>query len=567
MDDDDAITFPDAPRGELDRALTDLVDRARDVLQTQGRLRALVKANQAVVSHLDLPVVLRTIVEAAVELVGAQYGALGVVAPNGGLEQFIHVGMTPRQVDEIGHLPEGHGLLGALVDDPQPIRIDRISDDPRSVGFPAGHPGMDSFLGVPIRVRDFVYGNLYLTNHAHGAFTGEDEQLVGAFAATAGFAIDNARLFAETEARRAWSAAASEVTSALLSGESEDALTELVESVERLSAASFVGVLTPEPEGEAVMVHVARGEGAAELAGQIRPLSGDFLAGAIESGKPRVADGLDGVTLSADGVDWGPALVVPLQVNQETRALLVVLRSVGAPAFTSFDLERVADISGQAGIVIELAAARADRQRMLLLEDRTRIARDLHDHVIQQLFATGLELQSLETVLGPGTVADRLDASAGAIDAAIAQIRTVIFALSRQSAGATTVRHRILDLADEAAPMLVRPATVAFSGPVDLIVSAELAEDVIAVVREGLTNVARHANAQHTAVNLEVANSLVTLTIADDGIGLGGNTRRSGLKNGAERATQHGGTLSIDSDPNGTLLTWSVPIPDFQATP
>ncbi|MDQ1607608.1 MAG: hypothetical protein QOE16_340, partial [Microbacteriaceae bacterium] len=521
---------------------------------------------QAVVSHLDLTVVLRTIVEAAVELVGAQYGALGVIAPNGSLEQFIHVGMPPRQVDDIGHLPEGHGLLGALVDDPQPIRIDRISDDSRSVGFPTGHPEMDSFLGVPIRVRDSVYGNLYLTNHADGAFTREDEQLAVAFAATAGFAIDNARLFAETEARRAWSAAAAEVTSALLSGESADALTELVESVERLSAASFVGVLTPEQDGAAVLVQVARGEGAIELDGHVRPLSGDFLAGAIESGKPRLADGLDGETLSIDGHDWGSALVVPLQVNQETRALLVVLRAAGAPAFNSFDLERIADISGQAGIVMELAAARADRQRMLLMEDRARIARDLHDHVIQQLFATGLELQSIQTTLGPGGVADRLDANVGAIDAAIAQIRTVIFALSRQTAGAVTVRHRILDLADEVAPVLAHPATVAFSGPVDLVVNEALADDVIAVVREGLTNVARHAQAEHTAVNLEVADSLVTLTIKDDGIGLGGNARRSGLKNGADRATQHGGELSIDSDGTGTLLTWSVPIPDFQAT-
>jgi signal transduction histidine kinase len=563
--DDDAIAFPDAPRGELDRAITDLVGRAHDVLQTQGRLRALVKANQAVVSHLELPVVLRTIVEAAVELVGARYGALGVVAPNGTLEQFIHVGMPPDLVEDIGNLPEGHGLLGALIDDPRPIRLDRISDDPRSSGFPAHHPAMDSFLGVPIRVRDLVYGNLYLTNRNDGAFSREDEELVGTFAATAGFAIDNARLFAETEARRAWSAAATEVSSAQLAGESDDALMMLVQSVERLSVAAFVGVLTPDDGGKTVRIQIARGEGAAELEGHVRTLSGGLLAGAIESEIPQFADALDGQTLSDnDGKTWGPVLVVPLELEQKRNGLLVVLRPVGAVAFVPFDLERVALMAGSFGVIMELAAARADRHRMSMLEDRARIARDLHDHVIQQLFATGLELQSIQSALGPGRIADRINANVSTIDAAIAQIRTVIFALSRQ-AGSVTVRHRILDLADEVAPALAHPAAIAFSGPVDLIVNNGLADDVVAVVREGLTNIGRHAKAEHTMVKLDVANSLITLTIRDDGVGLGGSTRRSGLKNGADRAAQRGGAFSIDSDTDGTLLTWSVPIPTLEA--
>ncbi|HAM25798.1 MAG TPA: hypothetical protein DCP11_03615, partial [Microbacteriaceae bacterium] len=200
--DDDSLTFPDEPRAELDRALSELVARAQEVLTTQGRLRALLRANQAVVEQLDLPVVLRRIVESAVGLVGAQYGALGVIAPQGGLEQFINVGMTPDEVTAIGHLPEGHGLLGALIDNPRPIRLQHLSEDPRAAGFPAEHPAMDSFLGVPVRVRDEVYGNLYLTNQSSGGFSKEDEELVTALAATAGFAIDNARLFAETRRRQ-----------------------------------------------------------------------------------------------------------------------------------------------------------------------------------------------------------------------------------------------------------------------------------------------------------------------------------------------------------------------------
>lgn len=563
MVDDDAITFPDAPRAELDRALAELVERARDVMQTQGRLRALVKANRSVVSHLELPVVLRSIVEAAVDLVGAEYGALGVVSPSGGLEQFIHVGMPPEQVERIGHLPEGHGLLGALIDDPRPIRLERIADDPRSAGFPAEHPPMDSFLGVPIRVRDSVFGNLYLTNHDGGGFSRDDEQLVGALAATAGFAIDNGRLFAETESRRAWSAAGSEISAALLSGEPDDALGELVAWVTQLSRAALTCVLTKETGSDVVSVRAAHGEGADELVGTTRPLSGETLTGAFESGGPRISDGLDGETLSRSGAEWGTTLIAPFRADPESSSLLLVLRNAGDPAFTPFDLERVSDLAGQAGIALELAAARADRQRMLLLEDRTRIARDLHDHVIQQLFATGLEIQSIEASIPSKAVAERLDRSVTSIDAAIAQIRTIVFALSRQNAGAASVRNRILDLADGIAPGLARPATVGFSGPVDLVVVADLADDVSAIAREGLTNAARHAKAEHVSVTLEVDEATVTLTIEDDGVGLGSSTRRSGLKNGLERAMNRGGTMTIESADPGTRLVWCVPISEW----
>ncbi|GAA1448896.1 GAF domain-containing sensor histidine kinase [Leifsonia poae] len=562
MPDDDAITFPDAPRGELDRALQDLVERAREVMKTQGRLRALVRANQAVVSHLDLPTVLRTIIDAAVELVGARYGALGVIAQQGGLEQFIHVGMSPREVDQIGHLPEGHGLLGALIDDPRPIRLDDIAADSRSAGFPVGHPAMDSFLGVPIRVRDSVYGNLYLTNHIDGSFTHEDEQLVKALAGTAGFAIDNARLFAETEARQAWSAASAEVTSALLSGDAGDALVELVEHVERLTTSDLVCVLTAEPSAERVTVILARGRHGVGLDGAERPLDSVLLRGALESAQPQRVDALDGDAFS--DADWRPggAIIVPLPAAGAATSVLLAMRTRGAPGYSTFELERVADIAGQAGLAMELAAARADRQRMLLLEDRTRIARDLHDHVIQQLFAAGLDLQSIQAEAGRGRVADRIETTVGTLDAAITQIRTIIFALSHRADtdNANSLRHQLIDLADQLSPGLAQPATLAFSGPLDLVVDGEIADDVVAFVREALTNVARHAHAETAAVMVDATAGEVMVVIEDDGVGIGDATRRSGLRNGAERAERHGGTLEIDSDSHGTRLTWSVPL-------
>jgi GAF domain-containing protein len=252
MTDGHDFTFPDQTRSELDEALDVLVAKAKDVRATQGRLRALLRANQAVVQQLDLPVVLRRIVESAVELVRAEYGALGVVSPDGRLEQFITVGMPDELIAHIGHLPEGHGLLGALIDDPRTIRLPVLSEDSRSAGFPQGHPSMESFLGVPIKVRDEVFGNLYLTNQASGRFSADDEQLVTALAATAGIAIDNARLFAETRRRQAWSAASAEITSTLLSSEHSDSISTVATRVLALADADVVWMLLSMPRARSM---------------------------------------------------------------------------------------------------------------------------------------------------------------------------------------------------------------------------------------------------------------------------------------------------------------------------
>ena len=400
-----SMNFPDVPRGDLDKALDDLMARAREVLDTQGRLRSLLKANQAIIEHLDLAVVLQRIVEAAVELVDAQYGALGVIGKDGGLEQFINVGMSPEQVAIVGHLPRGHGLLGAVIDNPHPIRIPLIAEHELSVGFPPNHPAMTSFLGVPVRVRDEVYGNLYLTNQKSGAFTDEDEQLVTALAATAGIAIENARLFTE------------------------------------------------------------------------------------------------------------------------------------------------------------VAEARADRQRLDLLEERGRIARDLHDHVIQQLFGTGLELQSIAGLTSDATVRDRIVQSVAQLDASISQIRTVIFALTVTNDGPrSALRHAIIDLANEVAPSLSANPAVSFSGPVDLVVTDSLAEDVIAVSREALTNIIKHASATHSSVDLAVVDGRIVLTVIDDGVGIPATGRRSGLANLEQRAQLRGGEFEVSSTEKGTTLRWSVPL-------
>ena len=214
------LGFPDAPRLELDQLLMQLRDRADDVLATQGRLRGLLRANALVAGELSLPLVLRQIVESARDLLGARYAALGVLGRDGGLEQFVHVGMDDELVTRIGDLPEGRGVLGLLISEPVPIRLADLSAHPASAGFPPGHPPMTGFLGVPVRIGEEVFGNLYLTERSGGGeFSAEDEELAIALAAAAGAAIANARRFAESEQRRRWLDASGDLVPLLLSGE------------------------------------------------------------------------------------------------------------------------------------------------------------------------------------------------------------------------------------------------------------------------------------------------------------------------------------------------------------
>lgn len=561
MTDGHSFTFPDDPRGELDLALDDLVARARDVLKIQGRLRSLLKANQAIIEHLDLPVVLERIVSAAVELVGARYGALGVVAEDGTLEQFINVGMTPEEVAVIGHLPEGHGLLGAVIDNPHPIRLENLSDDPRSVGFPAGHPPMGAFLGVPVRVRDEVYGNLYLSNHDSTPFSAEDEQLVVALAATAGVAIENARLFAETRRRQAWSAASAEFTSNLLAPENGSAIGSLADRILELSDADLVWIMLQADDPSELVVDTARGLDSEAIQGFSVAVNGSLALAVLESGQPsRVDDGTEVRLALSDGRSLGPAMAVPITTAGLVQGVLLVSRMPGSRRFTPSDLEMAADFADQASVAMELEAARADRQRMVVFEDRGRIARDLHDHVIQQLFGTGLELQSIAGSLPMGPESDRILQSVTNLDASISQIRTIIFALSAHSEDVrVTVRHSIIDLANELASALDSTPTVTFSGPVDLIVTGDLADDVLAVAREALVNIVKHAAATRASVVLSVRGGEVHLEIADDGHGLTATRRRSGIANLEERAVRRGGTFALESDSAGTRLFWQVP--------
>jgi signal transduction histidine kinase len=558
-----ALTFPDLPRLELDQLLAQRVERAHEVMATQGRLRGLLRASQMVTRDLTLPAVLRRIVEAARDLVGARYAALGVISPTGGLAEFVHSGMPEDAVARIGHLPEGKGLLGALIEDPRPIRLRRIASDQRSAGFPPGHPPMSSFLGVPIRIRDEVFGNLYLAESTKGGFSDEDEELTLALAATAAVAIENARLYESATSRGEWLQAIAAITRGVLSAEPEDAgdsLELIARTSLRIAGADLVTVVLPGGPDE-LLIEVAVGSGADGLAGTRLPLSGSLSGQVFSTGTPLRQSVGDAGSTSRPDLDLGPVLAVPLHGSRRVHGVLWAARRRGRSAFGAEEVEMAAGFANQAALAIELAEARAEQQRAVMLDERERIAADLHDHVIQRLFAAGLSLQSTAGTLRAGEAADRILATVDDLDATIRQIRTSIFQLQQlPQTRAPGLRARLLDVATDLTPVLGFEPAVRFSGVIDE-VGHDIGEDVLAVVRESLSNVARHARAASAEVDVAATADRLTVDIRDDGIGLGSTDRRSGLDNLRRRADRRDGTFTVEPrKPAGTWLSWSVPL-------
>jgi signal transduction histidine kinase len=530
----------------------------------EDRLRALLEANRTIVADLDLALVLRRIVESAVLLVGADYGALGVVGSDGALEEFVHVGMAEESVRAIGHLPEGRGLLGLVIEKQQTIRVDDVTDHEGSVGFPDGHPTMHAFLGVPVRVREEAYGNLYLTRNDSDPFTSPDEELVQALAATAGVAIENARLFEEARLRQQWLAASTEVTRRVLTGD-EAALRLIARSVHTLAESDLTTVVLPVDTE--LRVAVAEGSDAAGLEDSRYPISGTLSEHVLRTGKPvRLADAedtasVDGRTIYLSGqVRVGPVMVLPLLGREAVRGTLVVMRGPGRHPFTQVDAEMATTFASHASVALELAEARRDQQRVLLLEDRARIARDLHDHVIQQIFAAGLVIQATASSIHEPASVTALQEVVDHLDDAIKQIRVSVFQLQPPVPGG--LRAAVMDVVADVKPALGIGPHIELDGPLDSVATADLVRDVTAVVREGLSNVARHAFAANVQLSVFATTKRLTVTISDDGTGIGDEAHRSGLDNMRQRAEDRNGSMVIAEVPDlgGTTLVWTVPI-------
>jgi signal transduction histidine kinase len=559
---------PLLPHLRLDDLLVELQHRLQTVLDTRDRTHALLEAVVAIGSQLELEVVLRKIVEAAVELVSARYGALGVIGEGGRLAEFVPVGLDEAEIARIHHWPEGRGLLGKLITDPQPLRLQDISADPGSSGFPEGHPPMRSFLGVPVRIRDEVYGNLYLTEKQGGDFDEEAEALAQALAAAAGVAIENARLYAEARRQQQWLRASGEVTQRLLSGDEPGEVLELVtRQALEISRADLVVLALPAGDRTRLVIEHACGDGAAGALGLVLPAEGSASGIVMASGKPLTVDDFSRdprvAQAAREHMPLGPAVLVPLGPAGDVRGVLTAGRRQGSLPLSADAVDMLITFAAQAGIGLELADHRSDAQRLALFEDRDRIARDLHDLVIQRLFATGMSLQGTMALMADPEAAHRVEKSVDALDETIRDIRSAIFSLqSRGEAGPTVLRTRILGVVEEMTESLGFTPTLRMAGPLDSRVPARIADQLLAALREALANVAKHAQASRVDVAVEAGGDLA-LTVRDNGVGLPGKaTRRSGLGNLADRASELGGTLhAAAAEGGGTGLEWRVPLP------
>ncbi|WP_327670999.1 MULTISPECIES: GAF domain-containing protein [unclassified Streptomyces] len=537
-----------------------------------ARLPQLLEAMRSVGTGLELHTTLDRICETAAELTDAKYAAIGVVAEDGnGLSDFVYSGVDEETARLIGRLPDGHkGLLGALIHDPVTVRLANLADDPRSCGFPANHPPMHTFLGLPIRVQGEIFGNLYLTEkHGGGEFNDDDLNMVRVLATEAGIAIGNARLYEAAKQRERWIDGSVAVTTALLSGgDADDALQVVAEQSRHLSDSAAGIVMLPAEEGGMEIVAVDS-DGPSAALGVIVPSESEVISELLEGQAVFVDDAAtDPRMLTGLAQDYGPSMMLPLQSGGRVLGTLVMTRARGERPFSEAERTLATQFASQAALALVSADAQRDRERLAVLEDRDRIARDLHDLVIQRLFATGMMLETAqrrsvvpEVQAGVGKAVDELDTT-------IQEIRTAIFALQQGPAEAPSgLRTKVLREINMAAVPLGFKPSHRFLGPVDTVVGELTGKHLIAALREALSNAFRHAEADRIDVVVDATVLLpdgrqgVRLTVADDGVGIKEGGRRSGLKNLQKRAESLGGASwhGAGLDGEGTTVVWQAP--------
>ncbi|MFK4069521.1 GAF domain-containing sensor histidine kinase [Streptomyces sp. NPDC029674] len=539
-----------------------------------SRVPQLLEAMRSVGTGLELHTTLDRICETAAELADARYAAIGVVAEDGeGLSDFVYHGIDEETAQRIGHLPDGHkGLLGALIHQPRTLRLADLSVDPRSCGFPAHHPPMRTFLGVPIRVQGEIFGNLYLTEKRDGAeFNDYDVHMVRVLATEAGIAIGNARLYEAAKQRERWIDGSVAVTTALLAGsDAEEALAVVAEQARHLADSAAGIVLLPDEEGGMEVVAVSSDEPTGALGVTVPPES-RIVADLLEGESVFIDDAAsDPRVMTEIARAYGPVMMLPLQSDGRVLGTLVTPRARGARPFSEAERTLATQFASQAALALMMAEAQRDRERLAVYEDRDRIARDLHDLVIQRLFATGMMLESAqrrsvvpEVQVGVGRAVDELDVT-------IQEIRTAIFALQQGPAEAPSgLRTRVLREINMAAVPLGFKPSHHFVGAIDTVVGELTGKNLIAALREALSNAYRHAQAARIDVVVDSTVILpdgqhgVRLTVADDGVGIPEGGRRSGLKNLKRRAESLGGDSwygpGIGEDEGGTTVVWEAP--------
>ncbi|MFM8155935.1 MAG: GAF domain-containing protein [Actinomycetes bacterium] len=557
----------------------------------------LFSAVVAVAAGLELGATLRRIVQAAADLVDAEYGALGVLGPQGTVSEFVHVGIDAETAARIGPLPSGRGILGLLIEHPAPIRIEDLMQHPSAAGFPDGHPVMQSFLGVPVRVRGEVFGNLYLTQKRDGrGFTVDDERTVMALAAAAAVAIENARLYESSRQRERWQNAITEIGNAVLSGdETGEVLTLVARNARRLAGADFATIALPDAHGELrIEITDAFDDTEAELElprsrwsvqeshrtpefiRELQSHARSWLGTAVSESSRVRAVFASGSSMSDSNVPiamspgeiqtFSHVALLPMRSGSRVLGVLSLLWAGGAQSASEATIALAQTFAGQAAVTLTLAEARSEHERLAVFEDRDRIARDLHDLVIQRLFATGMLLQGATRIADvPETALERIERSVDELDETIREIRQTIFALHEPMDGpATGLRGRILREVRQSSAVLGFDPAVRVIGAVDSSVSAECADNLIAVLREALMNAAKHAQATRVDVLMQVSDGTAVMTVTDDGVGIPdtGPGRRSGVANLMSRALECGGTCELErvNAEGGTRLVWRVPL-------
>jgi two-component system, NarL family, sensor histidine kinase DevS len=554
----------------LDGLLGDLHARLSEIVRTRDRLQGLLDAVVAVGAGLELQGTLNRIVETAVELVDARYGALGVLSPeeHERLSAFVYVGIDEETRADMGELPEGRGLLGVLIEHPEPIMVSDLTDHPASVGFPANHPPMRSFLGAPIRVRDEVFGNLYLTEKRGAAeFTPDDQVVLQGLAAAAGVAVENARLYEQARMRERWMTASAEVNAHLLGGgSSQDALTLIAERARELAKADCALIMLADSGvvSDEVVVRAGAGEVGERLVGTGVQVAAPVVESVFRTGTPELIGDL-AHHLPDDGNgrigEFGPAVAVPLTAGNVVSGVLLTMRTKGSPGFGGAEVPMLGSFADQAAFALELAEKHRAQRLLDVLADRDRIAGDLHDHVIQRLFATGMSLQGTVRRITDPDVRDRVSRAVSQLDETVREIRTSIFDLHTSGTEQpTSLRRRLLNVVDELSESSGIYPSVRIAGAVDTLVDENIAGHAVAVLREAVSNAIRHSHAESITISVEVNADLV-IEVVDDGVGIPADASRSGLLGIERRAAKCGGTVvAVPGLDGGTRLTWRAPL-------
>ncbi|MET9620274.1 GAF domain-containing protein [Streptomyces sp. NPDC006464] len=541
-----------------------------------ARVPQLLEAMRSVGTGLELHSTLDRICETAAELADARYAAIGVVDEEGdGLSDFVTHGVDEDTARRIGRRPDGHaGLLGALIREPQTIRLADLSSDPRAAGFPPGHPPMRTFLGVPIRVQGEIFGNLYLSEkHDGGEFNDYDLHMVRVLATEAGIAIGNARLYEAARQRERWIDGSVAVTTALLSGgDADDALAVVAEQARRLADSAAGIVLLPAGEEGGLEIVAVSSDRPAKSLGVVIPPESPVVERLLAGEAVFVDDAsTDPRMLSRLADQYGPSMLLPLHSGGKVLGALATPRARGARPFTEAERTLATQFASQAALALMMADAQRDRERLAVYEDRDRIARDLHDLVIQRLFATGMMLESAQRRSIVPAVRDGVGKAVDELDVTIQEIRTAIFALQQGPAEAPSgLRTRVLrEINMAAVPLGFKPAH-RFLGPVDATVGELTGKNLVAALREALSNAFRHASATRIEVVVDAGaelpdgSSAVRLSVADDGVGIPQGGRRSGLRNLTRRAESLGGSSwcgpGIGDDGGGTTVFWQAPL-------